>query len=419
MKQQSRSTLWHAYSALGGEPLKVTHSQGIRLTLNDGRELLDGTMGWWAMLHGYSHPYIEQKMHDQLATIPHVPMFSELVHEPAERLADRLTHIAPGNMQAVFFSESGSSAVEVAMKMALQYWRSSGKPQKNHFATLRNGFHGDTFGSMSLCGSEHSLFSEYQGIVKPAFQLDPPPLGISRPFQKEDLASTEQLLEKHHHEIAALFVEPLVQGYAGLKMYSPEYLKALHDLCKSFDILFVADEVAAGFVKTGSMFACDQAQISPDLMCLAKSLTGGMMSMGATLASSLVLEVLGDQPFMHGATYMATALGCAAGNANLDLLETGQWQADVARIAHKLKTGLAECSDIPGVTLCQSMGLLAAVSVEQEIDTARFRQYSISQGATIRCIGKTAYLAIPINTTSEDIEFLTHCFKDCLKTVAI
>lgn len=414
MDQPQINALWHAYSALSGNPVQVVNSQGVRLTLSDGRELLDGTMGWWAMVHGYRHPYIEQKMHEQLATFPHVPMFSELTHEPAERLASRLTRLAPGKMPAVFFSESGSSAVEVAMKMALQYWQTRGEPEKSRFATFRNGFHGDTFGSMSLCGDDHGLFSQYQRILTPALQLDPPPVGVDRPCQPDDLESVKSLFESHHHEIAALFIEPLVQGYSGLKMHSPDYLAALHELCKRYDILLVADEVAVGFVKTGSMFACDQAKISPDLMCLGKSLTGGMMSMGATLASEKILAVIGDQPFMHGATYMAIALGCAAGNASLDILEREDWQSDVARIACQLKSELADCQDMPGVTLCQTMGLLAAVTIEHEIDAPRLRQHAINLGATIRCVGKTVYLAIPLHTTAEDISFLIRCFKSCL-----
>ncbi|MGY0218893.1 adenosylmethionine--8-amino-7-oxononanoate transaminase [Endozoicomonadaceae bacterium StTr2] len=411
--------VWQAYSSLGKSTLQVVGSQGIRVQLADNRTLLDGTMGWWAALFGYRHPDIEAAMQQQLETLPHFPFFSELIHEPAVRLADRLSDITPGDMAGVVFSESGSSAIEVGMKMALQYWQLKGFSRKKRFAAPSNSFHGDTFGAMSLCGPDNDMFGRYTGVAEPALFFSPPPEGQDRPFTQDDLASVRALFESRSEEIAALVIEPLMQGVAGLRPYSCEYLAALRQLCAEYDVLFIADEVAVGFAKTGSLFACEQANVEPDILCLGKTLTAGTLSLGATVVSAKVAEVTRQEPFIHGATYMANALACTAANACLDLLETGHWKNEVERISTQVKGELEACLDLPGVTHIRNIGLLFGISGDKSLDIANFRQQAIDQGAVLRGVGNTAMLVVPLGTDPDDISQLTGTMKNLLRSAFV
>ena len=411
--------VWQAYSSLGKSTLQVVGSQGIRLQLADNRTLLDGTMGWWAALFGLRHPYIEAAMQRQLETLPHFPFFSELIHEPAVKLADRLVAITPGDMAGVVFSESGSSAIEVGMKMALQYWQLKGVPGKQRFAAPANSFHGDTFGAMALCGPDNEMFGRYVGVTEPALFFSPPAEGRDHPFIPDDLASVRALFESRAEEIAALVIEPLVQGVAGLRPYSCEYLAALRQLCAEYDVLFMADEVAVGFAKTGTLFACEQANVEPDILCLGKTLTAGTVSLGATVVSAKVAEVTRQEPFMHGATYMANALSCSAANACLDLLETGRWKSEVERVSTQVSDELGDCLELPGVTHIRNVGLLFGICGDKPLDVSNFRQQAIEQGVVLRGVGNTAILVVPLETAPDDISQLTATMKNLLRTAFV
>src|SRR5262245_5493684 len=351
--------VWFPYAQMKTvrPPLPVARTHGCRIVLADGRELIDGIASWWSACHGYNHPHIRAAVARQLAVMPHV-MFGGLAHEPALILAERLTAMAPPGLTRVFFADSGSVAVEVALKIARQFWLNTGRPEKARFLAFSNGYHGDTLGAMSVSDPEESMHRAFRHALSPQFVVDIPP----------DVAALDRLdrfLAGRAHEVAAMIIEPLVQGAGGMRFHDPEVLAGLHALAKRHDILFIADEIATGFWRTGHRFACDAAGIRPDILCLGKALTGGTITLGATLAREEVFAAFlsddRDAALMHGPTFMANPLACAAANASLDLFEREPRESQVRTIEAVLRDGLEPCRGLPGVVDVRVRGAIGVV----------------------------------------------------------
>ncbi|WP_374545940.1 adenosylmethionine--8-amino-7-oxononanoate transaminase [Rhodoblastus sp.] len=389
--------VWLPYTQMqtARQPLQAVSTQGSLIRLADGRELIDGIASWWTACHGYNHPHIQSALRDQLEKMPHV-MFGGLVHEPALRLAERLAAKAPGDLNHVFFVDSGSVAVEVAMKMAVQYWLNKGHSRPK-MVSFRYGYHGDTMACMSVCDpdeSMHALFKDYL----------PKQILAELPTDPASEQAFDALLAREKHQIAAVLIEPLVQGAGGMKFHAPEVLRRVAEACRRHGLLLIADEIFVGFGRTGTLFACEQAGVTPDILCLGKGLTGGALSLAATLARPYVYEAfLSDDPtraLMHGPTFMANPLACAAANASLDLFEGEPRLEQVARIEAQLKDGLAPCADIRGVLDVRVKGAIGVVQCESLGDAAALREKFAEQGFWIRPFGDIVYLT-PAFTISE------------------
>ena len=402
--------VWHPYSSqLNPPPLfAVERAQGVRITLSDGRELIDGMASWWSVLHGYNHPRINAAVHAQLEKMAHV-MFGGLTHEPAVQLCKTLVDISPAPLTKVFLSDSGSVAVEVAMKMAYQYWISKGQKQKSQLLSLKNGYHGDTFAAMSVCDPQtgmHHLFSE---VLKPQLFAPAPPIGFNRSLKPEDTQALEALLQEHHNSIAAVILEPIVQGTGGMRFYSPEYLRKVRALCDQYHCLLIADEIATGLGRTGKLFACEHADIAPDIMCLGKTLTGGYLSLAATLCSTEIAEGIchGEAGvFMHGPTFMGNPLACSAANASLELLLTSNWQQNIQQLATQLKQGLAPARALPAVNDVRILGGIGVVELHKAVDMNTIQTAFVNAGIWVRPFGKLVYIMPPYVISEDDLAFL-------------
>jgi adenosylmethionine-8-amino-7-oxononanoate aminotransferase len=402
-----REHVWHPYASLPATvaPLLVESASGVRLRLADGRELIDGMASWWCAIHGYRHPRLDAAVGEQLQRMAHV-MFGGLTHAPAIELARRLVELTPAGLEHVFFADSGSVSVEVAIKMALQYQRSRGKPEKQRLLALRGGYHGDTFGAMAVCdpiGGMHHLFA---GTLPQQLFAPRPPGGFDAPLDADHVAELEALVARHAHELAAVIAEPVVQGAGGMHVYAPGYLRLLRELCDAHDVLLILDEIATGFGRTGSFFAAEQASVAPDVMCVGKALTGGYMTLAAALCSARVARGISDGEagvLMHGPTFMANPLACAVALASLDLLAEGGWREDVARIEAGLRGGLAAAAELPRVVDVRVLGAIGVVQLDAPVDVAAATAAAVERGVWLRPFRDLVYTMPPYVMTDQDL----------------
>jgi adenosylmethionine-8-amino-7-oxononanoate aminotransferase len=386
-------------------PLPVVSADGVRLRLADGRELIDGMSSWWCAIHGYRHPRLDAAAREQLERMAHV-MFGGLTHEPAVRLAERLIEIAPAGLERVFFADSGSVAVEVAIKMTLQYQRALGRPERTRMFTVRGGYHGDTFGAMAVCdpvGGMHSLFTD---VLPEHVFAERPPDGFDAPLDTNWAEHVGGLLAAHAHELAAVIVEPVVQGAGGMRFHSPRCVALLRRLCDRHDLLLILDEIATGFGRTGAMFASEHAGVSPDVMCVGKALTGGYLTLAATLCTDEVAEAISTGEagaLMHGPTFMANPLACAVALASLELLADGAWGEDVARIEAGLRDGLDPARELPGVLDVRVLGAIGVVQMQREVDVAAATSAAVDHGVWLRPFRDLIYTMPPYVIEDEDL----------------
>jgi len=397
--------LWRPYTQmkLAGPTPKVRATDGVRLELEDGSHLIDGISSWWTACHGYNHSHIQAAVADQLTRMPHV-MFGGLSHEPAERLARRLAKLLPGDLNHVFFTDSGSVAVEVAMKMAVQYWLNRGIKGRHRFVSFRDGYHGDTLGAMSVTDPDGGMHAHFAGYLPPQFVAD-------LPTDLDRIAKLETLLAEHRDEIAGVIVEPLVQGAGGMKFHDGDTLRRIANAAQRSGHLLIADEIMTGFGRTGRMFACEEADIVPDIMCLSKALTGGTIALAATVARRHVFDAFwSDDPaqaLMHGPTFMANPLACAAANASLDLFETEPRLAQVRAIEVGLRQGLEPARALAGIVDVRVQGAIGVIQLSAIKDIGWLRRRFIEQGVWARPFGDILYLAPPFVIGADDLKILT------------
>jgi len=405
--------VWLPYTQMRDVPLPqpVSGAQGSYIHLADGRRLLDGTASWWSVCHGYQHPHLVEAIRQQAGTLSHV-MFGGLAHEPAYRLAQRLSALS--GLPRVFFSDAGSTAVEVALKMVLQHWRNLGKPRKTKIIGFENGYHGDTFGAMSV-GDRSGMHQAFDGLMPKHYVL-------SLPNDEYSIAECEALIADIAPTVAALIMEPLVQGAGGMQTHSPDVLAEIRRICREHEVLFIADEIMTGFYRTGMRLACDEAGITPDILCLGKALTGGHIGLAATLASEEVFQSFQNDtasPLMHGPTFMANPIACAAANASLDLFEQADYAGRVERIEARFRDGLAPCAGMPGVKELRVKGAIGALEIDAQPADIRFlRECFVKQDVWLRPFDRLAYIMPPLTIASDELEQLITAMRDGLQAWA-
>ncbi|WP_087505653.1 adenosylmethionine--8-amino-7-oxononanoate transaminase [Neiella marina] len=406
-----RNHVWHPYSSANpiNDNYAVKSAAGCEIELTNGKRLIDGMASWWSAIHGYQVKEINQAIRNQIESMSHV-MFGGLTHQPATELCRKLIELTSQPLQRVFLSDSGSVSVEVAMKMALQYWHGNRKPQKSRFITVRNGYHGDTFGAMSVCDPVNGMHSLFRDVLPQAMFLPAPPAGFDMPLDNSWQHEVAQAFELHSDSLAAFIIEPVVQGAGGMRFYNPEYLTFIRQLCDEHEVLLIADEIATGFGRTGKLFAVEHAMICPDIMCLGKALTGGTLSLAATLCTDDVAETVCQSAagvFMHGPTFMGNPLACAIANASIDLLLASPWQQRVKHIEQGLKRGLAPCAKSDQVADVRVLGAIGVIEMKQAIDVAALQSRVIANGAWIRPFGKLAYVMPPFIINEQQLNSLT------------
>jgi adenosylmethionine-8-amino-7-oxononanoate aminotransferase len=406
-----RAHVWHPYGPMPGRepPLVVASASGVRLTLAEpawGRtELVDGMASWWSAIHGYNHPVLNAAVRDQLERVSHV-MFGGLTHEPAVRLAKRLVDITPEPLRHVFLADSGSVSVEVAIKMCLQFWRSAGRARKQRLLTWRGGYHGDTWHAMSVCDPEGGMHRLWSGALPRQVFAPVPPPGFDTEPDEAYARELAGLVERHADELAAVIVEPVVQGAGGMRFHSPGYLRVLREACDAHDVLLVFDEIATGFGRTGSLFAAGHAGVSPDVMCVGKALTGGYLTMAAALCTPRVAGGIadGELPVLaHGPTFMGNPLAAAVADASIGLLLSADWRAEVARVERALREGLAEAARLPGVRETRVLGAIGVVQLDHEVDMAAATRAAVGEGVWLRPFRDLIYAMPPYVTNDEDL----------------
>ncbi|MBW0106150.1 adenosylmethionine--8-amino-7-oxononanoate transaminase [Pseudonocardia sp. KRD-291] len=402
-----RDHVWHPYAPMPGtaRPIVVESASGVRLRTADGRELVDGMSSWWSAIHGYQHPVLDAAVREQLGRMSHV-MFGGLTHGPAVDLARLLVEVTPEECQHVFLADSGSVSVEVAIKMCLQYWRSRGRPAKHRLMTWRGGYHGDTFGAMSVCDPDGGMHSLWSDVLPQQVFADPPPNSFSHDY----VAHLAELVETHADELAAVIVEPVVQGAGGMRFHDPRYLHVLRELCHTHDVLLVFDEIATGFGRTGELFGADHAGISPDVMCVGKALTGGYLTMAATLCSSRVADGITDGQagvLMHGPTFMGNPMAAAVAHASVSLLLERDWRREVKAIAAALRAGLTPARALPGVREVRILGAIGVIELDHEVDVTAATSAAVVAGVWLRPFRNLVYAMPPFVSTREDIAMIT------------
>ncbi|EJG1896678.1 adenosylmethionine--8-amino-7-oxononanoate transaminase [Vibrio parahaemolyticus] len=417
-----RHHIWHPYTSTL-TPLTcypVASANGVNIKLEDGTELVDGMSSWWSTIHGYNHPHLNQAAHQQIDQVSHV-MFGGITHQPAISLCKKLRSLAPNNLEHVFLADSGSVAVEVSLKMALQYWHAKGE-RRPKFLTLRHGYHGDTFAAMSVTDPDNSMHSLYKGFLPEHIFAQSPTCGYWDEWKPEDLADFEHKIDSHHQELAAVILEPIVQGAGGMRIYHPEFLKGVRRLCDKYDLLLIADEIATGFGRTGKLFACEHADIQPDILCVGKALTGGYMTLSATLASKHVADTVcgGDAGcFMHGPTFMGNPLACAVATASLELIEQGDWQQQTQQIEMLFSELLPKLEEYDLVKNTRWLGAIGVVETHRPVNMETIQALFVEHGVWIRPFGKLIYMMPPFISKPEDIEKLINAIdaalqrKDC------
>ncbi|EJG1163450.1 adenosylmethionine--8-amino-7-oxononanoate transaminase [Vibrio parahaemolyticus] len=417
-----RHHIWHPYTSTL-TPLTcypVASANGVHIKLEDGTELVDGMSSWWSTIHGYNHPHLNQAAHQQIDQVSHV-MFGGITHQPAISLCKKLLSLAPNNLEHVFLADSGSVAVEVSLKMALQYWHAKGE-RRPKFLTLRHGYHGDTFAAMSVTDPDNSMHSLYKGFLPEHIFAESPTCGYWDEWKPEDLADFEDKIDSHHQELAAVILEPIVQGAGGMRIYHPEFLKGVRRLCDKYDLLLIADEIATGFGRTGKLFACEHADIQPDILCVGKALTGGYMTLSATLASKHVADTVcgGDAGcFMHGPTFMGNPLACAVATASLELIEQGDWQQQTQQIEMLFSELLPKLEEYDLVKNTRWLGAIGVVETHRPVNMETIQALFVEHGVWIRPFGKLIYMMPPFISKPEDIEKLINAIdaalqrKDC------
>ncbi|MDX8402942.1 MAG: adenosylmethionine--8-amino-7-oxononanoate transaminase [Mariprofundaceae bacterium] len=411
-----REHLWHPYASMKNPPpvYPVKSASGVSLTFEDGRVVIDGMASWWSSIHGYNVPELNAAVEKQLGKMAHV-MFGGLTHKPAADLAEALLQIAPKSMEHIFFSDSGSVSVEVAIKMAIQYWHTQGRKEKRRLLTIRHGYHGDTFGAMSVCDPISGMHHLFTGMLADQLFADAPTVASDDEWDDAQITSVKSRIKTHHHELAAVILEPIVQGAGGMRFYAPEFLRRVRALCDEFDLLLICDEIATGFGRTGNMFAVEHADIQPDIICVGKALTGGYMTLAATLCSAKVCDGIHSDfedskhsgVLMHGPTFMANPLACAVALASINLLLNSPWQERVRNIEQQLKKELAPCREIAGVADVRVLGAIGVIEMKEPVDVTEVQSQLIDQGVWLRPFGKLIYTMPPYVITAEQLSKIT------------